>query len=339
MDNNASYHTEGWIVLDRPGGYTEFRPKGSQNSCSSIVGGNPSVYLTTEVIQDYISIVKFINLPDQSNFEVIPPIMATNSGSDRLISETLRMNVPGGLFSANPTQCNALDGNYQFVIGKIVNGELVLYAGNGLIMENTIQNPLPDGGMAAVNDGGKICSNVARNFLNIESCFLANSDACQASSYGRNQYDWRPKIVKNAVICGSDGEVANDWSSDPSEARYSFFGHSNNLLSNGLYLQTKSVPYMIFLNANDQLRQKMAWALSQILVITPSQVVSDFRETEIFLNYYDIFVRNAFGNYRDILREVSYSPMVSRLFVQIIVCLIIETLITKIFIIVSHLTC
>lgn len=29
--------------------------------------------------------------------------------------------------------------------------------------------------------------------------------------------------------------------------------------------------------------------------------------------YYDIFVRNAFGNYRDILREVSYSPMMAEM--------------------------
>ncbi len=33
----------------------------------------------------------------------------------------------------------------------------------------------------------------------------------------------------------------------------------------------------------------------------------------MFLNYKDIFVRNAFGNYRDILREVSYSPMMAEM--------------------------
>ena len=33
--------------------------------------------------------------------------------------------------------------------------------------------------------------------------------------------------------------------------------------------------------------------------------------TETFLNFYDIFVRNAFGNYKDILREVSYSPLMA----------------------------
>lgn len=33
--------------------------------------------------------------------------------------------------------------------------------------------------------------------------------------------------------------------------------------------------------------------------------------SEYFLNYYDIFVRNAFGNYRDVLKEVSYNPLMA----------------------------
>jgi len=31
------------------------------------------------------------------------------------------------------------------------------------------------------------------------------------------------------------------------------------------------------------------------------------------MHYYDIFVRNAFGNYRDILKEVSYSPLMAEM--------------------------
>ncbi len=54
---------------------------------------------------------------------------------------------------------------------------------------------------------------------------------------------------------------------------------------------------------------RMAFALSQIIVVTPNQIDSDETETEIFLQFYDIFVRRAFGNYRDILKEVAYSPM------------------------------
>jgi len=65
----------------------------------------------------------------------------------------------------------------------------------------------------------------------------------------------------------------------------------------------------VVLSAKDQLRQRVAWALSQILVIGESGL-SGFRERiESWLTYYDIFVRHAFGNYRDILREVSYHPM------------------------------
>ena len=33
--------------------------------------------------------------------------------------------------------------------------------------------------------------------------------------------------------------------------------------------------------------------------------------TEAFVNYYDIFVRHAFGNYRDVLKEVSYNPLMA----------------------------
>ena len=58
--------------------------------------------------------------------------------------------------------------------------------------------------------------------------------------------------------------------------------------------------------SKDPLRQKMAWALSQILVVSPDGV-NDFRFNEGFLVFYDIFVRNGLGNYRNILREVSFS--------------------------------
>lgn len=61
------------------------------------------------------------------------------------------------------------------------------------------------------------------------------------------------------------------------------------------------------MNAPDQLRQRMAWALAQVFVVSEEGIARD-REAEIYANYYDIFVRHAFGNYRDVLREVSYSP-------------------------------
>ena len=69
----------------------------------------------------------------------------------------------------------------------------------------------------------------------------------------------------------------------------------------------KAVWYQAAINADDQLRQRIAWALSQYFVVGETgsnQTVT----AERWLNYYDIFVRNAFGNFRDILSEVTWSP-------------------------------
>ena len=60
----------------------------------------------------------------------------------------------------------------------------------------------------------------------------------------------------------------------------------------------------IALNAADQLRQRMAWALSQIYVIGREGLDNHYKQQELWHAYYDIFVRNAFGNLRDVLKEV-----------------------------------
>ena len=58
----------------------------------------------------------------------------------------------------------------------------------------------------------------------------------------------------------------------------------------------------------DQLRQRVAFALSQILVT--SRRLGDFTMTPLAMTtYYDIFVRRAFDNYYDVLREVTLSPV------------------------------
>jgi hypothetical protein len=64
----------------------------------------------------------------------------------------------------------------------------------------------------------------------------------------------------------------------------------------------------IALYKQDQLRQRISWALSQIFVVTTYNINRDTLN-EMWLKYYDIFVRNAFGNYFDVMKEVSYSPM------------------------------
>ena len=72
--------------------------------------------------------------------------------------------------------------------------------------------------------------------------------------------------------------------------------------------QKRVIWYSIAIDAADQLRQRIAWALSQIFVIG-EEGSKHPQATERWTMYYDIFVRNAFGNFRDVLDEVTYSPM------------------------------
>ncbi len=57
---------------------------------------------------------------------------------------------------------------------------------------------------------------------------------------------------------------------------------------------------------DDQLRQRMVLALSEIIVVSSDGALTSFPETMAY--YVDILSENAFGNYRDLLEEITYSP-------------------------------
>lgn len=61
------------------------------------------------------------------------------------------------------------------------------------------------------------------------------------------------------------------------------------------------------ITAPDQLRQRMAFALSQIMVISQFGMLDIEHEGTTI--YYDLLVDRAFGNYRDLLEDVTLSPM------------------------------
>lgn len=63
----------------------------------------------------------------------------------------------------------------------------------------------------------------------------------------------------------------------------------------------------IVLRGDDQLRQRVAFALSEIFVI--SEKSNFFEEYYGIANYYDLLANHAFGNYRDLLEAVTLSPM------------------------------
>ena len=112
------------------------------------------------------------------------------------------------------------------------------------------------------------------------------------------------------ISCGSAGEERND----PSR------GHKYG----GRYVSAQKPTYndlnMYWPNAvfqaDDQLRQRVAWALSQIYVISTIAIGINglSGRAETYASYYDIMVTNAFGNFGQMIREVAYSrPMAQML--------------------------
>jgi uncharacterized protein (DUF1800 family) len=67
----------------------------------------------------------------------------------------------------------------------------------------------------------------------------------------------------------------------------------------------------VAVTAPDQVRQRVAWALSQIVITSDRD---DFLQNEpiAMAEWNDIIVRNALGNYRQLMREVTFSPMMGR---------------------------
>ena len=72
------------------------------------------------------------------------------------------------------------------------------------------------------------------------------------------------------------------------------------------------------LTAKDQLRQRVAWALSQIFVVGEGPNTFRDRRLDTSANprwlslpkyYDDVCINHAFGNYRDVIEEVTYSPV------------------------------
>lgn len=90
-------------------------------------------------------------------------------------------------------------------------------------------------------------------------------------------------FVGSALICGSPNEVSNDKRGTLFRGAFDAVTHGKRTTSTGdLEQQRTSIWMDIALKSPDQLRQKVAWILSQILVVSPSAISSWF-ETEIFV--------------------------------------------------------
>ena len=126
-------------------------------------------------------------------------------------------------------------------------------------------------------------------------------------------------IGQVAESCGSPGEVGNL----PIAGHHWHMQSGSNGATGGIMMDTydkdlgngyhgfgQVIHSHLAMNAADQLRQRAAHALLQVYVL--SFLGTDHNwNSEIFISYYDILVRNAFGNLRTILKEVAYNGVMA----------------------------
>ena len=178
---------------------------------------------------------------------------------------------------------------------------------------NTVDEPLPDGGFGLLQGNKTLfCSNAARTVFNEGKCKMSKVPACFAGSISKSA------SMIGAIVCGSPGEISNDLTSGDSWLDVSSISSDQSIAlglpadttNNELFgRQREFIWSEISLKANDQLRQRIAFALLYIFSLPKMSIRGEGESTELFLFYYDIFVRNSFGNYGDILEEISYNAL------------------------------
>ena len=118
-------------------------------------------------------------------------------------------------------------------------------------------------------------------------------------------------------VCGSPGEVGND-STKGHQYYLQKTGEADEEFPDTLdqdhwrWNGNEIVWNTVSTSADDQLRHRVAWALSSIFVVTENDIALEDL-TEAWGAYYDIFVRHANGSFFDVLKEVSFSPMMGQM--------------------------
>lgn len=110
-----------------------------------------------------------------------------------------------------------------------------------------------------------------------------------------------------ADIEQASGEGPETWINAQLQAPANFLSDGLRKANSERWNEYVNVWWKQIIRADDQLRQRVAFALSQILVVSAHDGLSS--EQFGLAGYYDILLTHAFGNYRDLLQAVTLSPV------------------------------
>ncbi|MEH6593680.1 MAG: DUF1800 family protein, partial [Halioglobus sp.] len=157
--------------------------------------------------------------------------------------------------------------------------------------------PVPEPEPEPTPEPALLTQTEAARFLS-QTTFGPNSDAIE-SLMDEGLEGWlSAELAKPATL-----HLEDVLSRFPADGR--FYDDQGNALPELVFAASDSF-WEKAITADDQLRQRMAFALSQILVVSSQ---SDLvRAPQTVAAYMDVLTEGAFGNFRDLIDNVTYSP-------------------------------
>jgi len=215
------------------------------------------------------------------------------------VSDWAEINVLGSSISvANSMRSNQpYDANGDGIAESNVSGDRVA-------LLQLLEGGNANGGYAGGTAGGISQSNAAR-FLIQSSFGPTDEDVRMVQNLGFSGWIDQQISLPPTLHSTYAREINDDFFGPRVHKNYSYgdtFLFGNNL-------QTAFARAAI--GSEDQLRQRVAFALSQILVASRRDANLENRVLGM-ASFYDIFVRHALGNYEDILQEVALHPCMGR---------------------------
>ncbi|MBX7209472.1 MAG: DUF1800 family protein [Verrucomicrobiaceae bacterium] len=162
-------------------------------------------------------------------------------------------------------------------------------------------------GITGSSTGSSISRELAARFLMQSSFSPTREDIERVQSLGYS--GWITEQVSKPATLHSTyiKSIYADFFGQRSKPGYSY--NQDNQFLNGNNMMTAFARAAI--QGEDQLRQRVAFALSQIIVASRRDANLENRPLAM-ADFYDIFTRRAFGNYYDILMDVALHPVMGR---------------------------
>lgn len=176
-------------------------------------------------------------------------------------------------------------------------------SGDALALLNRLQGSVPGGGPPGSSTPGIPSPVQASRFL-MQSTFGPTPEAIrEVQNLGYAAWIDHQISLPTSLLQPYIREIKADGAGPRIDPTYNFneldkFVHGNNV----------TTPFARnAVGGMDQLRQRVAFALSQILVVSRRDANLE-EKPEAMTNYYDTLARHAFGNYGDLLREITFHP-------------------------------